>query len=133
MQVVVAFGALLGIVIGFVLTRQTLAEMRLQTQTLRHQMVVTDRAWLKASILIIGTIKRRVVGGADELMVTVRTNVENVGRSTAVDVDAFVKVLPIPVRGNVIEAQMDNWREVVESTRRSSAHNKDLPFSRTVF
>lgn len=132
-QSAVAFIALVGVAIGVWLTRRTLAEMRKQTQALRDQMVLTDRAWLKVSAMVVGGV-RRPNAGDTALRATIQIKVENVGRSTAIEVDSTVMVLPVPVRGSIFHDQIRNWRELVENARRSSPREDDeLPVARTVF
>jgi hypothetical protein len=134
MQAAVAFMALAGVVIGVRLTRRTLIEMQLQTQTLRDQMVLTDRAWLKVAGLTITAITRRPNVDADVLSVTIQIKVENVGGSTAIDVDSLVSVFPVPVQRGIMHDQVSNWREVVEVARSSSPREDDeIPVGRTVF
>jgi hypothetical protein len=126
--------ALIGIAAGWVLTRRTLTEMQNHTRTLRAQMILTDRAWLKVSAQIAGGIKRRPHVDEDVVSVTIHIVAENVGRSAAIAVDGFAQVYPTPVRGIILHEQTANWRRIVEETKTGSRESdKDLQMTRTVF
>lgn len=133
LQAAIGFVALIGIAVGWVLTRRTLEEMRRQTRTLRRQLILTDRAWLKASATVVDRIQRRPNVDEDIVSVTIRVEVENVGRSIAADVDASVSVFPIPTRGSILHEQTANLREIVAIGRESHSGEREVSFSRTVF
>jgi len=125
--------ALIGIAAGWVATRRTLGEMRRQTRTLRTQMILTDRAWLKVSAQVAGGIKRRPHVDEDVVSVTIHIVAENVGRSTAIAVDGFAQVYPTPVRGIILHEQTANWRRIVEETKADSRESDKDHMTRTVF
>lgn len=111
---------LLGLIVGAIVAKRTLDEMRLQTQTLKDQFAWTDRAWLKVTATAPEPMQYR--GGADSrdriFHLPIEVQIENVGRSVAVDVDAVVELEYIPPTVSSVD-RMRERLDILAATMRT--------------
>jgi hypothetical protein len=131
-QVAIALGALVGIIVGWVLTRRTLAEMRRQTRTLQRQLAFTDRAWLKVTVSQLGPFTTRPEND-EHYFIDVTVDFENVGRSVATHVDAWGELFVVEPHLKMTDRINEVFSRFAAEERASASTARHPSWLRSVF
>jgi hypothetical protein len=89
-QALVGVFGLAGLVVGFLLTKRTLNEIKRQNATLEHQLAITDRAWLSVKMTLTGPFFGAT--GASEL--PLQFVLTNHGKRVATEVRLDAEIVP---------------------------------------
>lgn len=127
-QAFFAFAGIVGLGVGFWLTRESLIQIKRQNDTLADQFEFTDRAWLKTTASI-GPLHSQ----AGQLSALIRIEIENVGRSVATDVDATATLYAVKVKGSLMHDWDSNVRQIIETTRAGHRRPDEPSLSNTLF